>query len=55
LKVGDIHKYAIHLVEKRELVYTKLIKNLDDYPGLKKRLQPFKEKLLHRREARPVK
>jgi type I restriction-modification system DNA methylase subunit len=52
LKVGDIHKYAIRLVEKRELVYTKLIKDVDDYPAFKKRLLPFKEKLLNRREAK---
>ena len=52
LKVGDIHKYAIHLVEKRELVYTKLIKNIDDFPELEMRFLPYKEKLLNRREAK---
>lgn len=52
LKVGDIHKYAIVLVEKRELVYTKLIKNINEYPELKSRLLPFKKKLLNRREAK---
>lgn len=52
LKVGDIQKYAIELVEKRELVYTKLINSLDDYPHLKQRLLPFKPKLSNRREAK---
>ncbi|MFN4007262.1 MAG: Eco57I restriction-modification methylase domain-containing protein [Chitinophagaceae bacterium] len=52
LKVGDIQKYAIELVEKRELVYTKLINSLDDYPQLKQRLLPFKPKLSNRREAK---
>lgn len=52
LKVGDIQKYAIELVEKRELVYTKLISSLDDYPQLKQRLLPFKPKLSNRREAK---
>ncbi|OQB30345.1 MAG: Type IIS restriction enzyme Eco57I [Bacteroidetes bacterium ADurb.Bin174] len=52
LKVGDIQKYAIELVEKRELVYTKLINSLDDYPQLKQRLLSFKTKLSNRREAK---
>jgi len=52
LKVGDIHKYSIQLVEKRELVYTKLIDDIDNYPELKNRLLHFKEKLLNRREAK---
>lgn len=52
LKVGDIHKYVILPVEERKLVYTKLIKNIDDYPILKKRLLSFKEKLTNRREAK---
>ena len=52
LKVGDIQKYAIELVEKRELVYTKLINSLDDYPQLKQRLLSFKPKLSNRREAK---
>jgi len=51
LKVGDIHKYKIILVEKRELVYTNEITNLNDYPTLKQRLQEFKTKLSKRREA----
>jgi hypothetical protein len=52
LKVGDIQKYAIVLVEKRELVYTKLINSIDDYPQLKQRLHSFKTKLSNRREAK---
>jgi len=52
IKVGDIHRYFILPVEKRELVYTNLIKNLDDYPLLKKRLLEFKPKLSNRREAK---
>ncbi len=51
LKVGDIHKYKIILVEKRELLYTNEIENLNDYPSLKERLQEFKIKLSNRREA----
>jgi len=52
LKVGDIQKYAIEIVEERELVYTKLINSLDDYPQLKQRLLPYKPKLSNRREAK---
>ncbi|GAA4339518.1 Eco57I restriction-modification methylase domain-containing protein [Flaviaesturariibacter amylovorans] len=52
LKVGDIHKYSIRLVEKRELVYTKLIDSIEDYPQLEQRLLPFKLKLSNRREAK---
>ena len=51
LKVGDIHKYHIVLVEKRELVYTNEILDINDYPTLKQRLQQFKPKLSKRREA----
>ncbi|RZK17714.1 MAG: class I SAM-dependent DNA methyltransferase, partial [Flavobacterium sp.] len=51
LKVGDIHRYQIIPVEKRELIYTNDIKNLNEYPILKARLQPFKLKLSNRREA----
>lgn len=52
IKVGDIHRYSILPVENRELVYTNLIKNIDEYPSLKKRLLEFKPKLSNRREAK---
>lgn len=51
VKVGDIHRYFLIPVEKRELVYTNLIDSLNDYPELKERLLPFKPKLSKRREA----
>jgi len=51
IKVGDIHKYQILPVEKRELIYTNEVENINDYPGLKQRLQTFKQKLSGRREA----
>lgn len=52
LKVGDIHRYSIVPVEKREIVYTNSIDSINDFPELKARLQQFKVKLSNRREAK---
>ena len=52
LKVGDIHKYNIELVEKRNLVYTNNIKDISMYPKLLERFETFKDKLSNRREAK---
>jgi len=51
IKVGDIHKYCIIPVEKRELIYTNDIKKISDYPELEKRLTQYKTQLSERREA----
>lgn len=52
IKVGDINRYEINPVEKRELIYTTEIDNLENYPILKERFLKFKTKLSNRREAK---
>jgi len=52
IKVGDIHKYQIIPVEKRKLVYTNLIDEINHYPNLLRRLEEFRAKLSNRREAK---
>jgi adenine-specific DNA-methyltransferase len=52
VKVGDISNYLINPIEDRQLIYTNEIKDISKYPELLKRLEPFKNKLSGRREAK---
>jgi hypothetical protein len=52
VKVGDIQQYVIVPVEERELVYSNNIKSIEDYPKLMERLEPERNKLSNRREAK---
>ena len=52
VKVGDLSRYLIQPVEKRWLVYTNDIENINSVPELKKRLLNYENQLKNRREAK---
>jgi hypothetical protein len=52
VKVGDLSRYKLEPVEKRWLVYSNDIDNIDSIPELKERFLSFEDKLINRREAK---
>ncbi|MCG2420469.1 N-6 DNA methylase [Aequorivita sp. F47161] len=52
VKVGDLSRYSLEPVEKRWLVYSNDIEDIDSIPDLKERFLIFEDKLRNRREAK---
>ncbi|MDP3359595.1 MAG: N-6 DNA methylase [Lutibacter sp.] len=52
VKVGDLSRYSLEPVEKRWLIYTTELENIDTYPDLKERFLTFEDKLRNRREVK---